>query len=255
MKTFEEVRMRRTMVWAALAVSLTFLLLGASCATMTPEGSPDTGYRIEGFVGKSTTEPAVSEAVLLVDANGGKTIANAQTNFFGKYSFAGLAPGSYLVKAGKVTREVVIADRSVRLDIDLSAEGGVMDYSKTGKADAPSGAAGEEAAAEPGDHELATRMTGSYYGFSGSTETRLVLQADGTFRLNRESSYSNVEGSDIAWGSASQSGNAGKWSVKGSLQQGTITLVYSNGKKDVVQYRYDQSKGCYYFGGTLLCRE
>jgi hypothetical protein len=243
-------------VWC---IALPLVVLAASCATMTPEGSPETGYKIEGFVGKSTTQPAVAENVVLVDARSGEAIGNVQTNVFGKYSFAGLGPGQYVIKVGKVSREVVIASKSVRLDIDLSAEGGVMDYGKTGREEIASGGGGGTDAAPTdagqGDSQLTAQLAGSYYGYTGSTETRLMLRKDGAFSLNTESSYSNVEGSDIAWGAASQGSNRGRWSAQGTAQQGRITLAYANGKKQVVQYRYDSSKGCYYFDGTLLCRE
>jgi hypothetical protein len=226
--------------------------------TPAPSGDARTGYVIEGFVGKSSSLPASGVTVLLVDADSGKTFDSAVTNFFGKYFFEGLTPGSYLVKVEKIEVTVVIRNESKRLDIDLSAPGGAMDYAKTG-APAPAAAAetkpaeGAGPAVAGGDADLLRKMAGDYWGYSGSTETRLLLRPDGTFADSTESSYSNTPGTS-AWGTVNSASGSGRWTVEGTQSEGRITLHYANGKRNVVRYRYDPGKGCYWFGGTLLCK-
>ncbi|MFZ1947514.1 MAG: carboxypeptidase-like regulatory domain-containing protein, partial [bacterium] len=101
------------------------------CSIAPPPGSPETGYTITGYVGKSSALPAINENVLLLDAETGKPVDTATTNWMGKYTFSGVMPGFYTVTAGSVERKVLVKDQSQRLDIDLSAKDGVMDYSKT----------------------------------------------------------------------------------------------------------------------------
>jgi hypothetical protein len=243
---------------AVTAFLLTCLLL--SCSVAPPPGSPETGYTIAGYVGRSSTLPAISENVLLLNGETGKPVDGAQTNWMGKYSFSAVKPGFYIVEAGSIQRKVLIKTESVRLDIDLSSKDGTMDYSKTASAasNKPGGAGGAEGP-RGGDASLMQAMAANYWGYSGSTETRLALCPDGTFYDFSESGYSGGSydsggNQTMAWGSASQASGKGTWSIQGDAQSGNLTLYYSGGNPQTVQYRPGDDRGCYYFDRRQLCR-
>ncbi|MFB3908835.1 MAG: hypothetical protein ACE15D_10570 [Candidatus Eisenbacteria bacterium] len=236
---------------------LTVALLVASCSSRPEPGiAGDAGLKIGGFVGKSSTEAASSEQVVLVDASTGQPIATDQTNLFGKYGFDHLPAGKYQVQVGSITRDVVLIDKNVRLDIDLSASDGRMDYVK-GSLDAA--VKGPTVDAGPSDPQLAQMMAGTYWGYSGSTESKITLCPDGQFFDSSESSYSGsstdgLGNQTMAWGAAGQSGGAGNWAIQGSREQGTITVGYSGGGRRTIQYRAGAEGGCYYFDDRQLCR-
>lgn len=98
---------------------LFFVVLLVSCISVSPLKSPETGFCITGFVRLSASEPAVSETVMLFDSETGRLILSVETNLTGIYQFCGLAPDRYLVRAGDVSRRIVIRNRSERLDIIL----------------------------------------------------------------------------------------------------------------------------------------
>jgi hypothetical protein len=79
-------------------------------------------YTISGFVGNSSTSAASRVNVVLYSKDTEKNVDSVQTNFFGKYTFKDVAPGTYLVKVGKISQEVVVVKKNLRIDIDLSAE-------------------------------------------------------------------------------------------------------------------------------------
>jgi hypothetical protein len=202
-----------------------------------------------------------------------------QTDFFGKYTFKNVPPGVYVLQVEKIQRTLGVKDKNVRLDIDLSAEAGIMDYAKTGveainkeneaKAAAAAGAQGAAqgggqggAPVEPpgpSDQNLMQSFAAEYYHFSGSTERKVMFCPDGAFFDSYESGYSG-RGFDsggnqtMAWGQASEGKGAGQWSIQGTLQSGTITLVYKSGKKVVWNYKAGREKGDYYMNGTIYAR-
>ena len=237
--------------WTLFA-AVVLCAVGLGCAA-APAGSPETGYAIFGFVGQSSSQAAPGETVIIVDAASGQAVKSATTNFMGKYTVAGLPPGHYLVRAGKVERETVLSGENQRLDIDLSAPSGVMDYSKTGMAKTGGGGAG--APTGPNDVDLAKDIAGIWWGYAGKTETKLSLCPDGSFRDFSESGFSGKFDNDGgAWGTASQSGGSGSWTIQGDGQSGTITLQYAGGKTQAVQYRQTGESGCLYFDQARLCR-
>lgn len=242
------------------------LLAAAACALvlagLATDGSAQPAFTLQGFVGQNTTTPAPMVQVVLLEAASQRPLATAQTNFFGKYSFKGLPPGEYVVRIAEVTRPVVLLDRDVRLDIDLSVKGGVMDYAAGAAAQAgttSAGATGGAAPAGPHDAQLAQQIAGVWWGYSGSTERRIGLCPGGVFRQFSESSYSG-RGTDslgsqtMAWGAASQGGGSGQWTISGDTQSGTINIVYQNGRNAAMRYRQIGDPGCLNIGGHKLCR-
>jgi hypothetical protein len=217
-------------------------------------------YKVSGFIGKSTSEAAPGVTVILVHKDSGEVVGTDQTNFFGKYTIKDVPPGVYVLQVEKVERTLAVKAKNVRLDIDLGAEGGMMDYMKTGinqmneknKGGGPGGSPG------PNDPQMAQTIAGEYYSYAGSTEKKIMFCPDGTFFDSSESSYSGV-GTDslgnqtMAWGNASQNQGSGQWAIQGNAQSGTITLVYKSGKRVQVKYKAGPEKGCYSFDGTTFC--
>lgn len=242
-------------VWIALAFPL------SACLMTAPSGSPETGYTVQGFVGQNSVTPAPMIQVALLEAGTARPVATTQTNYFGGYSFAGLPPGNYVLQVEQVQRQVMITTQGVRLDIDLSARGGTMDYA-TGAVAPPTGSGSGKAvaAAGPNDPQLQQQIAGVWWGYAGSTERQIGLCPDGTYREYRESSYSgrssdSLGNETMAWGSASRGRGAGRWTITGDTRAGTVHVTYDNGKTAAIPYRQIGDPGCLDFSGSTLCRK
>lgn len=222
-------------------------------------------FQVSGYVSRAPDVVAARVVVKLIDAESGKAVDMATTGAFGKFKFEDVKPGLYYLECGGVKRELLVKNRNVRADMDLSAPDGVArGYTAEKIAEALASTAAQQQAGGagpapgPNDPSLQQTLAGAYWGYSGSTEVRLVLCASGQFSDQAESSYSGA-GSDslgnqtMAWGSASQRGSSGRWSVQGTPQQGAIQLVYQSGKTVSVPYRM-VDRGCYSFAGRTLCR-
>jgi hypothetical protein len=224
--------------------------------------NPAEGLSITGFVGKSAVMPAPNETVGLFVRETGRQIDSSATNIFGKYSFSGLPPGAYVLKVGNIQKEVFLRNSSVRLDIDLSAAGGTMDYAGYQTKQAESGKKGN-AVPSPGgganNSELAQQIAGVWWGYSGSTERKIGLCPNGSYQDYSESSYSgssydSLGNQTMAWGTAGQKGGSGTWTIQGDYQQGTIFVRYNNGNEVSIRYEQCGERGCLLFNGNKLCR-
>jgi len=185
-----------------------------------------------------------------------KNVDSVQTNCVGKDSFKNVAPGTYLVKVGKISKEAIVVKSNLRIDIDLSAEDGTMVYGKS-QAAAP-GSSQPAGASGPNDGSLMQEMAAEYYSYSGSTERKVMLCADGRYFNASESSYSGTSSDslgnqDMAWGAANQRSGAGLWTIQGNQQQGTITLSGNDGSRSEVRYQSTGERGCFKFNGTTFC--
>ena len=217
-------------------------------------------FKVSGFIGQSTSAAAPNVAVVLIDKDSGEVVGNDQTNFFGKYTIKNVPPGVYVLQVEKIQRTLAVKDKNVRLDIDLSAEAGMMDYLKTGMAEinAKSKGGGPGGSPGPSDPQMTQAIAGEYYSYAGSTEKKIMFCPEGTFFDSSESSYSGT-GADslgnqtMAWGNASQNQGSGQWAIQGNAQSGTITLAYKRGKRVEVKYQAGPEKGCYKFDGTVFC--
>jgi hypothetical protein len=225
---------------------------------------------ISGFVGHSSMQAAPNMSVKLMKGESAQVVDIDETNFFGKYRFKNVAPGYYKLQVGELTRELMIKDTSEqkRLDIDLSAAGGAMDYARgwqeellnqmAGKGSTPT-TPSTEAAAGPNDLELAGQIAGVWWGYAGSTERRIGLCPGGGYRDYTESGYSgssyDAYGSqNMAWGTASQRGGQGSWTIQGNSQSGVISVRYNSGKTTTLNYRQINDPGCLDINGNRLCR-
>ena len=247
-----------------LAVALLgIVLLGI---TNYGEGFCKDGYTIKGFVGNSPTEAAPNTDIQLLDGKSGTILNSATTNFFGKYSFSGLKSGEYILKVGKMQKKVTVGGENVRMDIDLSARGGTMDYAKpfVKKLQKPAIPAStkskiHQAAPTATNPSLAAQIAGVWWGYANSTERKIGLCPDGSYMDYTESGYSGRSfdsggNETMAWGTASQRGGSGKWSIQGNDQQGTIYVTYNNGNQTTLSYRQCGEPGCLIINGNKLCR-
>ncbi|MFZ5980171.1 MAG: carboxypeptidase-like regulatory domain-containing protein [Candidatus Zixiibacteriota bacterium] len=218
-------------------------------------------YKIHGFLGESSTTAAPNKTVTLFDADSNKALANTNSNFFGKYAFKKLSPGHYLIKVGEKVIDVYLIDKDIRLDIDLSAKDGTMNYASGAATPAEKPTEKKSAETPPGqpdgDAELAKQFSGKYYSYTGGStlsggggsESQIAFCPDGSYFESYESGY---YGSG-QWGQAGQSRASGKWSIQGTIDSGTITITYASGKQQAVQYQTTGERGCYKFDGRLYC--
>ena len=103
-------------------------------------------------------------------------------------------------------------------------------------------------------------FVGTWVNMTKNTETRMTFRADGTFSEYGEASYSNGAGSDEAWGAAGSSSSSGRWTARGTREQGVLTITYQNGESRDVQYRVHVEGGEtywneYYFAGDLYGKQ
>ncbi len=230
------------------------LVFVAGCNMAPKPGSPESGYTVWGYVGKTPSEPAAGMQVLLFNGKQENPVASASTNFLGKYTFSQLPPGYYKVKVADKIMEVVVTNKNQRIDIDLSSETGAMNYA----ADALKNAVGT---GKPGgDSVLAQRFAGKWYSFSGGgSESQMAFCPDGNYYESYEASYSGSSSDQYGnetmnWGQASASSGDGTWSIEGTVQKGTITVKYRNGSTTTISYQQsNDDPQCYYFDGRLHC--
>lgn len=246
------------------AAAMAAVLLPCLSAWAAEEKKKDA-FQVSGYVSRAPDVVAARVVVKLVDAESGKATDMAATGVFGKFKFSNVKPGQYYLECSGVRRELLVKNKNVRADMDLSAPGGVARSHTAEKivealagATAQQQADGAGPAPGPNDQSLQQALAGAYWGYSGSTEARLALCASGQFSDQAESSYSGTSRDSLgnqtmAWGTASRQGSSGRWSVQGTPQQGTIQLVYQSGKRVSVPYRM-VDRGCYNFAGRTLCR-
>lgn len=267
-----------------------------SCAVGPPAGNPQSGYSIHGFVGKTANMPAMQENVLLINANTKQPVDMGKTNFLGKYTFVGLPPGLYVIQVGDKRLPVFLKNKNVRQDINLSAPSGKMDYTQDGMTElsktlaaksqpSSTGSAGSggttgqvtrDASGWPPPYQkppgrstwedsspekLLYKFAGRWDSATSNTLHNIYLKPNGSFEDSYEAGYSgqfvDQGGSQTGnWGTAGNEQTGGRWTIRGTLRQGTITLIHRNGKR--TNYRYQvhcRGSECYgseyFFNGKL----
>ena len=106
--------------------------------------------------------------------------------------------------------------------------------------------------------DLARHFVGTWVTMTRSTQTMVALFADGTFSRQYEASYSG--GETGSWGHARNDRTRGRWTVRGTPQQGVMVLVDPDGSQTTVRYQVHVEKGQtywreYFFNGTLYARK
>ena len=107
---------------------------------------------------------------------------------------------------------------------------------------------------------LVYKFAGRWDHVTANTLSNLYLRPDGRYEDAYEAGYSgtfeNQGGYQTgAWGTARAEQSGGYWTIKGTLEQGTITLHANNGSRTVLNYRVyvrnGEYYGDYYFNGKL----
>jgi len=103
-----------------------------------------------------------------------------------------------------------------------------------------------------------SNLAGTWVTMTKSTETTLTLAPNGQFSTGYVAGYGGTESGQ--WGLARDDHSSGTWTASGSREQGTITLVYGNGKRETIQYKVHVENGEvywneYWFNGDLYGRQ
>jgi len=103
-------------------------------------------------------------------------------------------------------------------------------------------------------------FAGTWVSTTKNTETRMTFRSDGTFSEYGEASYSGGAGTDEAWGRANGNSSSGRWTARGTREQGVLTITYQNGTQRDVQYQVHVEGGEtywseYYFANDLYGRQ
>ncbi len=111
------------------------------------------------------------------------------------------------------------------------------------------------------DPELVKHFAGTWWSATTNTETKVTFTADGRYRETSTASYSGGSNDqsgnpDMNWGTANDQWTQGTWTVRGTREQGKLTLFLQNGKRRDVSYQVHVENGTaywneYYFNGAL----
>lgn len=99
----------------------------------------------------------------------------------------------------------------------------------------------EKSEKSAGNEELLRHFTGTWVRISANSIAKVTLYANGTYRDYAESIYSGK------YTIASQGQGGGRWTVRGTLQQGTMTFTDQVGAQSTLEYRVNTEKGKVYW--------
>ncbi|MGB2906331.1 MAG: hypothetical protein WBB73_04480 [Candidatus Aminicenantaceae bacterium] len=112
--------------------------------------------------------------------------------------------------------------------------------------------------------ELSSHFVGMWAHATANTLTNFELFADGTFTSTYEAGYSGKFQNDLGhqtgnWGVAGQEGNRGRWTIRGTKEQGALILTWPNGEQEMIEYHVHRERGQTYwseyrFDGTLYSK-
>jgi hypothetical protein len=124
--------------------------------------------------------------------------------------------------------------------------------------------AGEKPAARTparGDQDLMKHFAGTWWNATTNTETDVTLSADGRYFETSTASYSGGSSdqygnSDMSWGTAGDETAQGTWTVRGTREQGQLTIFFQNGTQREINFQVHVENGEvywneYYFNGVL----
>lgn len=109
---------------------------------------------------------------------------------------------------------------------------------------------------KPVGGELMPHFAGKWTNYTKNTSTWITLFPDGRYGEQYESSYSGNLSGGGNWGTAGQNDRGGRWTVKGSKEQGQIIVRLNNGNELIYNYRVHSKNGQtyyteYFFNGDL----
>jgi hypothetical protein len=109
--------------------------------------------------------------------------------------------------------------------------------------------------------KLLYKFAGRWDSATSNTLHNIYLKPDGSFEDSYEAGYSGQFSDQSGfqtgnWGATGNEKNDGRWNIQGTLRQGTINMIYRNGKS--TNYRYQvhcRGSECYgseyFFNGKL----
>jgi hypothetical protein len=112
-----------------------------------------------------------------------------------------------------------------------------------------------------GDMDLMNHFAGTWWNATTNTETNLTLTADGRYFESYTASYSGGSSdqygnTDMTWGTAGDQQAQGTWTVRGTREQGVLTIIFQDGTRREINYQVHVENGEvywseYYFNGEL----
>ena len=103
-----------------------------------------------------------------------------------------------------------------------------------------------------GTTELVNHLAGKWTTFTTNTSTDIYLYPNGIYSEYYEASYSGGfedSGTNTGnWGANNQSNDTGKWTVRGSIEKGTIVIDMQNGEQYTIEYHVHVENGHTYYG-------
>lgn len=114
--------------------------------------------------------------------------------------------------------------------------------------------------------DLTAFFVGTWVTISTNTQSRFVLNPDGSYAKDSESSYlgrfrNETYGVQIGyWGVAGENRDAGRWIAQGTKQSGVFYITMADGSQATYKYSVHVEKGKtywneYYIGGKLYSKQ
>jgi len=106
--------------------------------------------------------------------------------------------------------------------------------------------------------DLVRHFAGTWVTMTKNTQTMVTLHPNGTFAHRYEAGYSG--GQTGSWGLAREDHAQGRWTVRGTTQQGVLVLTNRDGSQTTVRYQVHVERGQsywreYYFNGELYGKQ
>jgi hypothetical protein len=269
------------------------VLFGAGTGAMAQEPTQGKAVEAEAAAGKDPASRLLGTWECLLP--GGKSIlvfeSKTHLNIDGERVKYTLVPGAIRVQDESGTQEYPYALQGKVLTIAFP-EGFELEFTRVSDstkytggeyleetdAGTEAGDSGEGGAGQPskeggagrspaggGDADLMRHFAGTWWSATKNTETHVTLTPDGLYFEDYESSYSGTTtdqygNPDMSWGGANQQNAQGTWSVQGTREQGTITILLQNGNQREINYRVHVENGQvywseYYFNGDLYWKK
>lgn len=100
---------------------------------------------------------------------------------------------------------------------------------------------------------LLYKFAGKWSHYTPHTETHIYLMPDGTYTDNYEAAYGGQfhdQGGyqTGSWGTTGTESGRGRWTVKGTLKRGQLTLIDTKGNRTVYSYQVHVKDGEIYWG-------
>ena len=100
---------------------------------------------------------------------------------------------------------------------------------------------------KPDIGDMIQHFAGKWTHFTTNTTTWMYLYPNGIYSEQYESGYSGDLTGGGNWLATGQDQSAGRWTVRGSKEQGQIIIKLNNGREIIYDYRVHEEKGEKYY--------